>query len=146
MKIDIGRGKILGTKEVSSNGQISGFKDYAGREVLVVLPEGETEVEPDPSEVAEQVKLATQHHMKVAFQEYEQAKERFRGPSEATKRFLDEHAPDSFQGLYGEIERWLGEQTGRAEDRVREALDASDPTTPDTETSDSTDRHPEDQP
>lgn len=130
MKIDIGRGKILGTKEVSPNGQISGFSDYAGREVLVVLPEGETEVEPDPGEVVEEIKLATQHHMKVAFEEYEQAKERFRGPSDATKRFLDDHAPDSFQGLYGEIERWLADQTGRAEDRVREALETERPSTP----------------
>jgi hypothetical protein len=127
MKIDIGRGKILGTKEVSPNGQISGFKDYAGREVLVVLPEGETEVEPDPAEVVEEIKLATQHHMRVAFNEYEQAKERFRGPSEATREFLEDHTPESFQGLYGEIERWLGEQTGKAEDRVREAIDAEDP-------------------
>jgi hypothetical protein len=142
MKIDIGRGKILGTKEVSANGQISGFKDYAGREVLVILPAEETEVEPDPAEVVEEVKLATQHHMRVAFNEYEQAKDRFRGPGEATRRFLEDHTPDSFQGLYGEIERWLGEQTGKAEDRVREALDAErpepaladdDPTEPDKE-------------
>jgi hypothetical protein len=128
MKIDIGRGKILGTKEVSANGQISGFKDYAGREVLVVLPEGETEVQQDPAEVVEEIKLATQHHMKVAFNEYEQAKERFRGPSDATRRFLEDHAPDSFQGLYGEIEKWLADQTGRAEDRVREALEPDEPT------------------
>lgn len=126
MKIDIGRGKILGTKEVSPNGQISGFKDYAGREVLVVLPEGETEVEQDPAEVVEEIKLATQHHMRVAFHEYEQAKESFRGPSDATRRFLEDHTPESFQGLYGEIERWLADQTGRAEDRVREALDTDE--------------------
>ncbi len=126
MKIDIGRGKILGTKEVSPNGQISGFKEYAGREVLVVLPEGETELESDPAEVVEEVKLATQHHMRVAFNEYEQAKDRFHGPSEATRRFRDEHAAESLQGLDGEIERWLAEQTLRAEDRVREAIDVDE--------------------
>ena len=42
MKIDIGAdGKILGTKRVSANGQISGFTEYAGAEVLVILPGGE---------------------------------------------------------------------------------------------------------
>lgn len=126
MKIDIGNGKILGTKEVSPNGQISGFTEYAGREVLVVLPEDDTEVEPDAREVVEEVKLATQQHMKVAFREYEEIKERFRGPSEATRAFLDENAPRSFQGLYDRVEHWVQDQAIQAEDRVKEAIEYED--------------------
>lgn len=122
MKLDIGRGKILGTKTVSSNGQISGFTEYAGREVLVVLPDEDTEVQADPREVVEEIKLATQQHMKVAFREYEQLKQRFQGPGEATRQFLDANAPRSFSGLYETIERWVGEQASDAEDRVRRAL------------------------
>jgi hypothetical protein len=39
MKIDIGmEGKILGTKRVSPNGQVSGLSEYAGEEVLIVYP------------------------------------------------------------------------------------------------------------
>jgi hypothetical protein len=124
MKIDIGRGKILGTKEVSSNGQISGFSDYVGQEVLVVLPEGEADVEPDARELVEEITLATQQHMQVAFREYEeQVKVRFRGPNEATKQFLDENAPESFSGLYDQVEAWLVDRAEIAEDSVREALD-----------------------
>lgn len=123
MKIDIGNGKILGTKEVSSNGQISGFTEYAGREVLIVLPEDDTEVQPDAREMVEEIKLATQEHMKVAFDEYEQAKDRFQGPSEATRRFLDEHTPRTFQGLYERVESWVQDQTREAEDRVKDAIE-----------------------
>lgn len=126
MKIDIGRGKILGTKTVSSNGQISGFTEYAGRDVLVVLPEDDTEVRPDARELVEELKLATQQHMKVAFGEYEEAKERFQGPNEAAKAFLDANAPQSFGGLYGRIETWLQDQVSQAEDRVRDAIDTED--------------------
>ncbi len=39
MKIDIGtEGKILGTKRVSPNGQVSGLSEYAGEEVLIIYP------------------------------------------------------------------------------------------------------------
>jgi hypothetical protein len=123
MKIDIGRGKILGTKEVSPNGQVSGFKDYAGREVLVVLPEGEAEVEADPRELVEEITLATQQQMRVAFREYEELKDKFHGPNEATKEFLEDNAPRSFQGLYDRIEDWVVDRAEVAEDSVREALD-----------------------
>jgi len=133
VKIDIGNGKILGTKEVSSNGQISGFTEYAGREVLVVLPEEDTNVEPDARRVVEEVKLASREHMAHAFEEYEDAKKRFSGPGEATREFLDDHAPRSFQGLYDRIEGWLQDQVGQAEDRVREAIDADGSTSDEAE-------------
>lgn len=123
MKIDIGRGKILGTKTVSSNGQISGFTEYAGQEVLVVLPEEGTEVEPEAREIVEEITLATREQMKQAFREYEELKRRFEGPSEATREFLDENAPGSFRGLYDRIEHWVQSQANQAEDRVKEAID-----------------------
>lgn len=126
MKIDIGNGKILGTKQVSSNGQISGFTEYAGREVLVVLPEDDTSLEPDAREVLEGIKLATREHMRVAFEEYEEAKKRFQGPQDAARSFLEDNAPRSFKGLYGRIEDWLEEQATSAEDRVKDAIEYED--------------------
>lgn len=123
MKIDIGRGKILGTKRVSPNGQISGFTEYAGREVLVVLPEGEATTQPDARDLVDEIKAATQQQMRVAFHEYEDLKERFQGPNEATKAFLETNAPGTFQGLYDRIERWVAQQSTSAEDRVKQAID-----------------------
>ncbi len=126
MKIDIGNGKILGTKEVSPNGQVSGFTEYAGREVLVILPEEDTSLEPDAREVIEEIKHATREHMRIAFEEYEEAKESFQGPSDAARAFLDDHAPRSFKGLYGRIETWLQDQATHAEDRVKDAIEYED--------------------
>lgn len=41
MRIDIGpKGQIVGTKRVGPEGQIAGLADHAGKDVLVLVPEG----------------------------------------------------------------------------------------------------------
>lgn len=122
MKIDIGNGKILGTKRVSANGQISGFTEFAGREVLVVLPEGEPTVKLDAKEYVREMQTATNEHMKLAFVQYKELKRRFETPERATKEFLEKHAPKSFNGLYAKVDTWAKDQIQRAETKVERAL------------------------
>ncbi len=122
MKIDIGNGKVLGTKRVSPNGQISGFTEYAGQEVLVVLPGGETDVKLGAKDLIREIQVATNEHMKVAFHQYKDLKRRFETPEKATKEFLAKNAPRSFQGLYEKVEFWVGEQLDRVEEKVEIAL------------------------
>ena len=122
MKIDIGNGKVLGTKRVSPNGQISGFTEYAGQEVLVILPGGETDVKLTPRDLVREIQVATNEHMKVAFHQYKDLKRRFETPERATKEFLGKHAPRSFQGLYENVEHWVKEQVDKAEEKVEIAL------------------------
>lgn len=126
MKIDIGNGKILGTKRVSPNGQISGFSEFAGREVLVILPDGDPEVQLDPREALDELREATVQHMRVAFREYEGLRENFKGPNEAAKAFLDARTPRSFKGLYEKVDAWVREQAEEAGSRVRRAIDRRD--------------------
>lgn len=41
MRIDIGpQGQIVGTKRVGAEGQIAGLSDHAGKDVLVLVPDG----------------------------------------------------------------------------------------------------------
>jgi hypothetical protein len=122
MKIDIGDGKVLGTKRVSPNGQISGFTEFAGQEVLVILPGEETDVKLTPKDLAREIQVATTEHMKVAFHQYKDLKTRFETPERATKEFLGRHAPKSFQGLYENVEHWVKEQVDRAEEKIEVAL------------------------
>ncbi len=122
MKIDIGNGKILGTKRVSANGQISGFTEYAGREVLVVLPEGEPTVRLDAKEYVRELQAATNEHMRLAFGQYKELKKRFETPERATKEFMEKRAPKSFQGLYAKVDAWAKEQITKAETKVERAL------------------------
>ncbi|MHB8605760.1 MAG: hypothetical protein ACYDCK_10950 [Thermoplasmatota archaeon] len=122
MKIDIGNGKILGTKRVSQNGQISGFTEFAGRDVLVVLPEGEPTVRLDAKEYVKEIQTATNEQMKVAFSNYKELKKKFETPEKATKEFLGKYAPKNFQGLFEKVDVWAKEQVGRAETRVEKAL------------------------
>lgn len=127
MKIDIGNGKVLGTKRVSPNGQISGFTEYAGQEVLVILPGGETDVKLGAKDLIREIQVATNEHMKVAFHQYKDLKRRFETPEKATKEFLAKNAPRSFQGLYEKVEVWVGEQIDRVEEKVEIALQDETP-------------------
>lgn len=135
MKIDIGSGKILGTKRVSANGQISGFTEYAGREVVVVLPEGEPSVQLDAKEYVRELQTATNEHMKLAFEQYKELKRKFDTPQEATRDFMTRYAPKTFQGLYEKVEAWTKETVGKAEQKVEKALHKEEgaTTTPDLE-------------
>lgn len=122
MKIDIGNGKILGTKKVSQNGQISGFTEYAGREVLVVLPEGEPTVRLDTKEYVREMQAAANEHMKLAFEQYRELKKKFATPEKATREFMDKYAPNSFKGLFEKVDEWAKDQVGKAEGKVERAL------------------------
>lgn len=126
MKIDIGNGKVLGTKRVSPNGQVSGFTEYAGQEVLVILPGNDTDVKLTPKDLVREIQVATNEHMKVAFHQYKDLKTRFETPERATKEFIAKHAPRNFQGLYENVEAWVKEQVDKAEEKVEVALHKSE--------------------
>jgi hypothetical protein len=123
MKIDIGNGKVLGTKKVSPNGQISGFTEFAGQDVLVVLPGDDVDVRLSAKDMLREVQAATNEHMKVAFHQYKDLKRRFETPEKATKEFMARHAPETFQGLYDKVESWAKEQLDKVESSVETRLD-----------------------
>lgn len=123
MKLDIGNGKILGTKTVSQNGQVSGFTEYAGEEVLVILPDGEPDVRLDTQDYLRELQAASNEHMKVAFDEYKELKRKFEGPEQATTEFMEEHTPRSFQNLYGQVRSFVADQVDATERKVEEALE-----------------------
>lgn len=124
MKLDIGNGKILGTKKVSQNGQISGFTDYAGEEVLVILPDGEPDVQLDTRDYLRELQAASNEHMKVAFSQYQELKQNFEGPDQATREFMENYTPRSFSNLYEKVQSFVADQVEETEKKVKEALDA----------------------
>jgi hypothetical protein len=101
---------------VSPNGQISGFTEYAGREVLVILPGSETPVvRRDAAEVLGEAEALVRERMELAFREYKNLRSRFPTPDAAAKSFLA-HLPDvDVRGLLRRADTWLREQTGRDE-------------------------------
>lgn len=120
MKIDIGPdGKILGTKKVSANGQISGFTEYAGAEVLVILPGGSLPVvKRDARDVLEEMERLVEDRMRVAFQEYENLKRRFVSPRHAAQTFLRNVSPEGLRGLVERADHWLRQQADAVEGRA----------------------------
>lgn len=124
MKIDIGReGKILGTKKVSPNGQVSGLSEYAGEEVLVIYPgPSEPRIRMDARDHMHEVEKAVSNQMRHAFQQYQGLKARFGDEASATREFLRTKSPQSFRGLIDNVDSWVSDQLAKAEKKVSEKL------------------------
>ncbi|MGB1696930.1 MAG: hypothetical protein ACPHK8_00860 [Thermoplasmatota archaeon] len=124
MKIDIGsEGKILGTKRVSPNGQVSGLSEYAGEEVLIVYPgPREPRIRMEPKDYMHEVEKAVQNQLKGAFGQYKGLKDKYASEADATRAYLKAKAPKSFQGLVESVDSWVSSQVGKAEEKIGEKL------------------------
>lgn len=124
MKIDIGTdGKILGTKRVSPNGQVSGLSEYAGEEVLIIYPgPREPRIKMEAKDYLHEVEKAVHNQMKSAFGQYKGLKERYKDEAEATRAFIKDRSPKTFQGLIDNVDNWVGGQVHRAEKKVAQKL------------------------
>lgn len=112
MRLDIGPGgKIIGTKRVSPNGQVSGLSDYAGREVLVVLLEDGTGAGSIPSGGPAGWGEAVNDQMRRAFEQYQSLQDLYATPWEATRAFLQSVFPWApLPSLTEQIHRWIQTQ------------------------------------
>lgn len=124
MKIDIGtEGKILGTKRVSPNGQVSGLSEYAGEEVLVIYPgPREPRIRMEAKDYVHEVEKAVHNQMKSAFGQYQGLKEKYKDEAEATRAFIRDKSPKTFKGLVETVDGWVGSQVKRAESKVAKKL------------------------
>jgi hypothetical protein len=111
MRIDIGAGgKIIGTRRVSPNGQVSGLSEFSGQEVLVILPGGaESETAP-PWASPEAVARVVEGQVRQAYQQYELLRELYGSPWEATQSFVRSAFGSSWPDLSAEVERWVKDQ------------------------------------
>ncbi len=128
MKIDIGsEGKILGTKRVSPNGQVSGLSEYAGEEVLIIYPgPREPRIRMEAGDYLREVEKAVNSQMKTAFHQYQALKEKYKDPAAASQAFIRSKSPKTFHNLIDTVDSWVGEQVGRAEKKVAEKLGEED--------------------
>jgi hypothetical protein len=128
MKIDIGTaGKILGTKRVSPNGQVSGLSEYAGEEVLIIYPgPREPRIHMETKDYVHEVEKAVHNQMKQAFRQYQALKGKYKDEAEATREFIKAKSPKNFQGLVETVDSWVGSQVGRAEKTVAKRLGADE--------------------
>lgn len=126
MKIDIGAdGKILGTKRVSPNGQVSGLSEYAGEEVLIIYPgPREPRIKMETRDYLHEMEKAVNSQMKHAFRQYKALKGRYSDEAEASREFIKAKSPKSFKNLVETVDDWVAGQVNRAEDVVAKKLGA----------------------
>lgn len=124
MKIDIGaEGKILGTKRVSPNGQVSGLSEYAGEEVLIIYPgPKEPRIRKDPEDYLHEMEAAVNHQMKSAFRQYKVLKAKYKDEAAATADYIRTNTPETFQGLLDNVDAWVRTQVAKTEKKVARKL------------------------
>jgi hypothetical protein len=124
MKIDIGaEGKILGTKRVSPNGQVSGLSEYAGEEVLIIYPGPRApRVRMGADDYVHEMEKAIQEQMRGAFRQYKVLKERYKDEAQAAAEFVRAKSPRAWEGLVASVDDWVKSQVSRAEKAVGERL------------------------
>jgi hypothetical protein len=111
LRIDIGPGgKIVGTKRVSPNGQVSGLREYAGKEVLIVIPgESGSGFYPEDSSFSEFQKLAL-NQMQMAFDQNKWLRDKFSNPYDAMQEFVKTVAPPNMKSFMELMDLWLKQQ------------------------------------
>jgi hypothetical protein len=109
MKIELEAGaKILGTKKVSGNGQVSGLTEYAGKEVMVILiPKSGKGIKTTPEQVVSELETAINEHMKLAFKQYKKLEEMYGSPEDATRQFIKKMTPKQSHALIDDVDKWL---------------------------------------
>lgn len=111
MRLDIGPdGKIIGTRRVSPNGQVSGLTDYAGREVLVILPGSSDAGAPPPWPNADEMNRMVGEQIRQAYDRYEALREVYATPWEATRSFMQGVFGGRTPDLMAEVDRWVESQ------------------------------------
>jgi hypothetical protein len=115
MRLDIGPGgKIIGTKRVSPNGQVSGLSDFVGREVLIVLVEDAASAGTSPLGGPTAWSEAVNEQMRHAFEQYQALQDEYATPWEATRAFLQSVFPWApLPNLSEQINRWIESQLSR---------------------------------
>jgi hypothetical protein len=111
MRLEIGPdGKIIGTRRVSPNGQVSGLTEYSGREVLVILP-GASYTEATPSWGSpEAISQAVEEQVREAYHRYDLLQKLYATPWEATRSFVRSAFGPSAPDVVAEVDRWVKEQ------------------------------------
>jgi len=111
MRLEIGSdGKIIGTRRVSPNGQVSGLTEFAGREVLVILPGSGNSDSALTWASPEAVAQAVGEQMRQAYERYELLQKLYATPWEATRSFVRSAFGSSTPDLVGEVDRWVKNQ------------------------------------
>lgn len=118
MRLDIGPdGKIIGTRRVSPNGQVSGLSEFSGREVLVILPDSSAAGSPPLWPNMEEVTRVVGEQIREAYDRYRILQETYATPWEATRSFMEGIFGGSTPDLMAEVDRWIRSQVHDAPSR-----------------------------
>jgi hypothetical protein len=108
MRIEIGPdGKIIGSRRVSPNGQVSGLSEFSGREVLVILPGNSSPTPPSPWGDAESITRLVGEQIREAYDRYRVLQETYETPWEATRSFMEAMYGARPPDLMAEVDRWV---------------------------------------
>ena len=94
---------------MSPNGQVSGLREYAGREVLIVLP-GEPGSGAYPEDTFSEFQRLALNQMQMAFDQNKWLRDRFTNPYEAVQEFMKSIAPPNMKSFMELMDVWMKQQ------------------------------------
>lgn len=116
MRLDIGSdGKIIGTRRVSPNGQVSGLSEFAGQEVLVIFPGRSDAGTSVPWSSAEEITRMVGDQIRQAYDRYQVLQETYATPWEATRSFMEGLFGGPTPDLMAQVDRWIRDQVRTSE-------------------------------
>jgi len=128
MRIDIGPdGKIIGTRRVSPNGQVSGLSEFSGREVLVILPGTSESNYGSPWPSGDEVTRMVSDQIRQAYERYHALQETYATPWEATRSFMERAYGGLVPDLMAEVDRWVKSQVEQGSARSSSQSPESSP-------------------
>jgi hypothetical protein len=111
MRLDLGPdGKIIGTRRVSPNGQVSGLSEFTGREVLVILPGTAEPNSPSAWPGSEEFTRLVGEQIREAYDRTRVLQETYATPWEATRSFMETVFGAPAPDLMAEVDRWVKNQ------------------------------------
>ncbi|MGA8542480.1 MAG: hypothetical protein WB947_02920 [Thermoplasmata archaeon] len=108
MKLDIDPdGKIIGARRVSPNGQVSGLSEFAGREVLIILPGSSGANSATPWPGSEEFTRLVSEQIRQAYDQYRILQETYATPWEATRSFMEAVFGGGVPDPLADVDRWV---------------------------------------
>lgn len=123
MKINIGpQARIVGTKKVGPRGTVAGLSEFAGRDVLIVVPTQAPRYTPTASDVLVQVRSTAAKQGRELLKEYRSFRQRyFKKAVPGTGKLL-EVSPAALRPRIRQADAWVRQRAQRFEERADKLL------------------------
>lgn len=123
MKINVGsQARVVGTKKVNAQGSVAGLREFAGQDVLIVVPSETPRYSTTATDLLEQARSRAVTTGRMALKEFQSFRQRhLRTQVTGTARVL-EVAPPKARPVIRKADAWVRASAAKIERRAEQLL------------------------